>query len=68
MRETPLSVFIVINMKEQNQCKGAEKKEVSFERKNWEKEVKEKNGGKRGVWAQCNAFPLGTGKGEQIMY
>ena len=55
-------------MKEQNQCKGAEKKEVSFERKNWEKEVKEKNRGKRGVWAQCNAFPLGTGKGEQIMY
>ena len=60
-------------MKEQNQCKGAEKKEVSFERKNWEKEVKEKNGGKRGIWAQCNAFPLGTGVrcnggGEQIMY
>lgn len=48
-------------------------KEVSFERKNWEKEVKEKDGGKRGIWAQRNAFPLGTGVrcnggGEQIMY
>lgn len=41
MREIHFSLSIVIKMKEQNECKGAEKKEVSFERKTWGKEVRE---------------------------